>query len=367
MQGKTLQDEFHRTFDKHLILSSLIFTHMTLALLIALRDFTWSFSGVPQKTTSVLHSVFLLILCHLLLFPGSQLKECSTKSKRCDDSQSMPEIFHCHVQGKFPHPRNNTVFLKCPDPGFKACLCRCKYEQMCFDIKTSVCKFELLGDLIDCSRPLVVSFQEAVTQIHPPVIRPNFLENSERAAVVIVEKPVKNTSETTLKSKEKTLLSSAKTAKADTYSNVKQRALSKMGETRYNEVLHEHSLVHSNPSLRTHSSHLQKTTISARQIAKPLKLIVRDHSSFPTWAVALVVLCIVILLVLIVLLMYWCVLKERQVFVHVKLTQGGTVDLWIKTPPLSRSALSAGKPEKTIKSEKRNQESQSAQIKAINI
>lgn len=206
----------------------------------------------------------------------------------------MNEVFHCHLKGKFPHPRNTTVYLKCPGAGAKACLCHCKYEEMCFDVRTSLCKFEFLDDLIDCSRPLAVSFREVVTQIHPPVVRPNLYQNSK--AVVVVSHPVNknitasdSTTTTTTTSKE--------------YDFRREELLEKSGDLHLTQIIHEHSLIHSHPKLKS-TSYVQKTTLAARQNAKPLHMIVQDHSSFPTWAVALVVLCIIILLVLIVLLMY---------------------------------------------------------------
>ena len=230
------------------------------------------------------------------------LKECLTKSRRCLSSNSMTEIFQCHVRGRFPHPTNSTVLLRCPDAGYKACLCHCRYEQMCFDVKTSTCKFVFLEDIIDCSRPLPVSYTEALTQIHPPVIRPNLFQN--RPNTVIITEKHQNITKGGSPSRQKSIKyneSDIKTLTADDDDDKKQH-VDKAGNLRLTEVLHEHSLVHSNPNHKP--SYLQKTTISARQIAKPLKMIIQDHSFFPTWAVALVVLCIIILLVLIVLLMY---------------------------------------------------------------
>ena len=232
---------------------------------------------------------------------ASGLKECLTNSKKCLSSTSMPEIFHCHLKGRFPHPTNASVLLKCPDAGYKACLCHCKYEHMCFDVKTSTCKFEFLEDIIDCSRPLAVSFTEAVTRIHPPFLRPNLYQSSGNV-VIISDNQENNTKNPPSKKKsighkENNIKVLAPEVKGD-----KKQHVEKSGDLHLTEVLHEHSLVHSNPNHKP--SHLQKTTISARQISKPLKMIIQDHSFFPTWAVALVVLCIIILLVLIVLLMY---------------------------------------------------------------
>ena len=213
----------------------------------------------------------------------------------------MPEIFHCHLKGRFPHPTNASVLLKCPDAGYKACLCHCKYEHMCFDVKTSTCKFEFLEDTIDCSRPLAVSFTEAVTRIHPPFLRPNLYQRSGNV-VIITDNQENNTKNST--SKNKSTVNNENNIKVLTPDDKgdKKQYVDKSGDLHLTEVLHEHSLVHSNPNHKP--SHLQKTTISARQISKPLKMIIQDHSFFPTWAVALVVLCIIILLVLIVLLMY---------------------------------------------------------------
>ena len=209
----------------------------------------------------------------------------------------MTEVFHCHIKGRFPHPTNATVLLKCPDAGYKACLCHCKYQQMCFDVKSSTCKFEFLEDIIDCHRPLAVSFTEAVTRIHPPMLLSNLYKNGKITVLrnnddgnETKNKPVGNSGGNIKTS----------TAKA---TNDRKQHVDKSGDLHLTEVLHEHSLIHSNPNHKP--NYLQKTTISARQISKPLKMIIQDHSFFPTWAVALVVLCIIILLVLIVLLMYW--------------------------------------------------------------
>ncbi len=99
-------------------------------------------------------------------FSAHQLRECLTTIPHCRDSTVLVEMFHCHVKGKYPHPTNPNLYLRCPGPGYQACLCSCKYEEMCFDSSKRRCKFEFLGSHAHCTRPLP---QSALSGVITPV------------------------------------------------------------------------------------------------------------------------------------------------------------------------------------------------------
>ncbi len=238
------------------------------------------------------------------------------KSRHCTDSTGPSEQFHCHMKGHFPHPSNVSVYLRCPDVGVKACVCNCKYEHMCFDLKTNTCKIEYLDDLIDCSRPLAVSYNEAVSPIHKNLslhvtynahdsnsdvmkksnVDVNNKHQEEKSDIIVNNKQHDGSDDVTLIPEHKTNVVRAE-ASHDT-------KVVSTGSSHLPDHLHEHTLVHNNPHGRPVWGHIQRSSLSARQVSMPISLMKHDHSSFPTWAVALVVLCILILLVLIVLLMY---------------------------------------------------------------
>ena len=195
------------------------------------------------------------------------------------------------MKGHFPHPSNISVFLRCQDPGYKACVCTCRYEKMCFDVKKKLCQFEYLDDMIDCSRPLQAVHLTYISHSHfktgsirtiPDEIE-SFGGHQQNVSTVSPEDNAINTE----------LINQGMRKKDE-----------KTSQGFFPGRLHEHTLVHKNPNGEHGSIQLQRTTITARQISKPMKLLVHDHSSFPAWAVALVVLCIVILLVLLVMFMY---------------------------------------------------------------
>ena len=222
---------------------------------------------------------------------ASSWKECWTKSRRCKNSNIASEQFNCHMKGHFPHPSNISVFLRCHDPGYKACICTCKYQKMCFDVKKKVCQFEYLDDMIDCSRPLQAVHLTSISHSH-------FKTGSIQTVLNEIESFREDPQN----------VSKVSAVNNDNNSELINQGMKSKDKGMSEEFipgrLHEHTLVHKNPNGKPGSSQLQRTTITARQIAKPVKLLVHDHSSFPTWAVALVVLCIVILLVLIVMFMY---------------------------------------------------------------
>lgn len=238
------------------------------------------------------------------------------KSRHCTDSTDTSEQFHCHMKGHFPHPSNISVYLRCLDVGFKACICTCKYEHMCFDLKKNVCKFEYLDDLIDCSRPLAVSYNEAVSPIHKNLsLLVTYKRHDSDSAVtkksdIDVNNDEENNSNIIVVNNKQHEDNQKVTLTPEHEANVVRERQShdakvvNAASSHLPDHLHEHTLVHNNPHGRPVWGHIQSSSLTARQVSMPFSLMKHDHSSFPTWAVALVVLCILILLVLIVLLMY---------------------------------------------------------------
>ena len=222
----------------------------------------------------------------------SGLEECHTKSDMCKDSSVITEAYHCHLKGRFPHPTNANLYLLCPDVGFKACLCHCKYEQMCFDITKSSCKFEFLGDIVDCTRPLPISaYSESFTKIIPSntdytsddpntVVSNNSWTASLNTSVQLVE--------TTSNQKD------TQGVKYDGVFNTSEQHLNFSVNLYVEESDHE---------AQSKSTQQQTTTMSQTN-TKSSNSIAHTGTGFPTWMFSLVILCVVILIVLIILYAY---------------------------------------------------------------
>ena len=204
----------------------------------------------------------------------------------------MTEAYHCHLKGRFPHPTNANVYLLCPDVGFKACLCHCKFEQMCFDIAKATCKFEFLGDIVDCTRPLPVSaYSESFTQILPTnsdytsddpniVVGNNNPTTGQNGSVQSVQdtRNQKNTNGIIL----------------DGLVNITAQHLN------FSAYLYVQEKEHATQSKNA----VQETATVSQANTKTSNSVPHTTSGFPTWMFTLVILCLIILIVLIVMYIY---------------------------------------------------------------
>ena len=211
----------------------------------------------------------------------------------CKDSTAMTEAYHCHLKGRFPHPTNANVYLLCPDVGFKACLCHCKYEQMCFDIAKAMCKFEFLGDIVDCTRPLLVSaYSGSFTQILPT----NSDYTSDDDPNIVVSNDHRTTSQNgSVQSVEDT-----RNQKITNGIILDRLGNNTAQHLNFSAYLYVQEKEHEAKS----KSIIQETATVSQANTKSSSSVAHTTSGFPTWMFTLVILCLIILIVLIVMYIY---------------------------------------------------------------
>ena len=217
------------------------------------------------------------------------LQDCYAHQEQCKDSRNLLEAYHCHLKGKFPHPTNANVYLLCPDVGYKACLCNCDYEEMCFDITKGSCKFEFLGDIGDCTRPLPISaYSKSYTKIQSTDY------TSDDPNIVQI-----NTNRTS------SVNESVQSVEKDNTEEQNQLYISNNTVRNVNFTVHIWA-PKSNTDKGKQEPGVQRTTSSSTQeSANVPSSITLNKSGFPAWMFTLVILCLIILIVLILLYIRW--------------------------------------------------------------
>ena len=213
-----------------------------------------------------------------------ELQECYTQLEQCKDSRNLLEAYHCHLKGRFPHPTKANLFLLCPDVGYRACLCHCEYEEMCFDITQSSCKFQFLGDVADCARPLpVTAYSVSYTKIQST----NSDYTSDDPSILKTNSSLTPTVNISVQSIEK--------------DNPVQKYDGILNNTaqRFNFTVHIYASK-TDDKEQEHNT-VQQTTSSSTQGNAKSSSIISDKSGFPAWMFTLVILCLIILIVLVVL------------------------------------------------------------------
>ena len=212
-----------------------------------------------------------------------ELQECYTQSGQCKDSRNLPEAYHCHLKGRFPHPTKANLFLLCPDVGYRACLCQCEYEEMCFDITQSSCKFQFLGDVADCTRPLpVTAYSVSYTEIQ-----------STSSHFTGDDPSIVKTNSSLTPSVNVSIQSLEKDNSVHKYDGI------------FNNTAQSFNFTVNIFALKTDDKEqkhntVQQTTSSTQGNAKASSII-SNKSGFPAWMFTLVILCLIILIVLVVL------------------------------------------------------------------